>query len=218
MSNSLKEKVILCLGDSITAGALSSSPQTSYVGRLKQLSGACVVGYGSGGSRISKQTKPSDNPVLDRDFILRSEQMQSSADYVVVFGGTNDFGHGDAPLGTLGDDTPYTFYGALFCLYTQLKSKYPTAKIVAVTPLHRKDEKAPLERGYYLSPLKDYVSAIKKVAEKFSIPVLDLFSNKELNFKQIENSEKYFSGDGLHPNDLGHEIIANELYQFLLKV
>jgi len=218
MSNSLKEKVVLCLGDSITAGALSSSPQTSYVGRLKQLSGACVVGYGSGGSRISKQTKPSDNPVLDRDFILRSEQMQSVADYVVVFGGTNDFGHGDAPLGTLGDDTPYTFYGALFCLYTLLKSKYPTAKIVAVTPLHRKDEKAPLERGYYLSPLKDYVRAIKTVAEKFSIPVLDLFSNKELNFEQIENSEKYFSGDGLHPNDLGHEIIANELYQFLLKV
>ena len=37
-------------------------------------------------------------------------------------------------------------------------------------------------------------------------------------FEQIENGKKYFSSDGLHPNDLGHEIIANELYQFLLKV
>lgn len=218
MLNSLKEKTIICLGDSITAGALSSSPQTAYVGRLTQLSGATVINYGSGGSRISKQTKPSFNPVIDRDFILRAKEMQPTADYVVIFGGTNDFGHGDAPLGSLGDDTPYTFYGALFCLYTLLKNKYPTAKMVAVTPLRRRDENAPEERGFYLSPLKDYVSAIKRVAKEFSIPVLDLFSNAELTFTPKENGEKYFSADGLHPNDLGHQIIAQELYQFLLKV
>ena len=35
--------------------------------------------------------------------------MDSDADVVVVFGGTNDFGHGDAKLGTFESRDPYTF-------------------------------------------------------------------------------------------------------------
>ena len=209
-------KVVLCLGDSITAGALSSSSSNSYVGKLKELSGANVIGYGSGGSRIARQSVPSANPVLDRDFILRADEMQDYADYVLVFGGTNDFGHGDAPLGKMGDDTPYTFYGALNCLYTKLRNKYPMARLVAITPLHREFELVKCEKGNVVVPLCDYVQAIKQVANAFSIPVLDLYSIAEMLPDIPENKAEFFAQDGLHPNDAGHLRLAKTMYDFLL--
>ncbi len=41
--------------------------------------------------------------------------MDNDADIIIVFGGTNDFGNGDAPFGEMSDRTPYTFYGAYQC-------------------------------------------------------------------------------------------------------
>ena len=46
------------------------------------------------------------------------------ADGVVVFGGTDDFGHGDAPIGTPSDRTYDTFYGACHVLFSKLIEKY----------------------------------------------------------------------------------------------
>lgn len=39
--------------------------------------------------------------------------MDNDADIIIVFGGTNDFGNGDAPFGEMSDRTPYTFYGRI---------------------------------------------------------------------------------------------------------
>ena len=59
---------------------------------------------------------------------------------VAVFGGTNDYGHGDAPVGSFEDRTPDTFYGALHYLYSGLKEMYPKATIFVMLPLHREGE------------------------------------------------------------------------------
>lgn len=53
------------------------------------------------------------------------------------------FGHGDAPLGTMNDRTPDTFYGALHTLYTVLLEKYTEIPIIVITPLHRINEDNP---------------------------------------------------------------------------
>lgn len=39
--------------------------------------------------------------------------MDRNCDIVVVYGGVNDYAHGDAPIGTPEDTTPSTFYGAV---------------------------------------------------------------------------------------------------------
>ena len=51
---------------------------------------------------------------------MRFTEMDERADAVVVFGGTNDFGHGDAPLGKPSDRDPSTFYGACHYLMNGL--------------------------------------------------------------------------------------------------
>ena len=133
----LKNAKINFLGDSITEGHGTSAVGKKFTDLLAVNHGVIARNYGIGGTRVAKQITPSVEPRWDLDFITRAEQMEEDADAVVVFGGTNDYGHGDAPLGNMTDRDPYTFYGGLHTLYTTLIARYPGKPIVVLTPLHR---------------------------------------------------------------------------------
>lgn len=129
------------LGDSMTQGqGVTDQEHNIFWQRLKRECGLAEArGYGISGTRIARQHLRED-PQFDQDFLSRVEAMDDDADLIVVFGGTNDFGHGDAPLGVMGDRTPYTFYGACHRLMQNLITKYPESQIVFMTPIHRKVE------------------------------------------------------------------------------
>ena len=127
----IRGKKINFLGDSITQGCGVVIPGNIYHERLASEYGlAAARNYGIGGTRIARQTKPSLYPEWDLDFVLRVDHLDPDADIVVVFGGTNDFGHGDAPLGEFSDRTQDTFYGACHVLFEYLINTYPEATIV----------------------------------------------------------------------------------------
>ena len=198
----LRDKKVCFLGDSITAGGAASAPEKSFVGLFGlKYPTATIINYGLGGTRIAKKTSPSDKPQADLDFNLRVPEMENDADLVVVFGGVNDFGSGDAPLGQYGDETDDTFYGALYTLYENLIKKYPYGKILVVTPLHCEGENVPNHQG---NKLEEYVVAVRKTAELFSFPVLDLYAVSGMN-PAFGRVKEIFMPDGLHPNDLGHQ-------------
>lgn len=202
------------LGDSITEGAGVPDQKYAYWSVLKDRYGLAEARcYGIGGTRIARQQKPSEKPRWDLDFCSRVEGMDPDADLVVVFGGTNDFGHGDAPFGTPADRTVDTFYGALHVLMRSLIEKYPAATIVFMTPLHRAVEFK--EDRPDVPPLAAYVHAIKEVAEYYGIPVMDLFANSNIQ-PQIPVQKELFTKDGLHPNIAGAARIAERLGNFLL--
>ena len=211
----LKGTKINFLGDSITEGAGTSSHDKMFTMLIEREYGAICQNYGIGGTRIARQKTPTEEK-WDRDFISRVPEMDNDADIVVVFGGTNDFGHGDAPLGTMDDRTPYTFYGALHCLYTALTEKYPGVPVVILTPLHRWNEDSPKgdNKPAPVGTLKEYVNIIREVAEYYSLPVLDLFKESGLQPKIPVIQQKYVP-DGLHPNDDGNAILAHKIARFL---
>ena len=211
----LKGTKINFLGDSITEGAGTSSHDKMFTMLIEREYGAICQNYGIGGTRIARQKTPTEEK-WDRDFISRVPEMDNDADIVVVFGGTNDFGHGDAPLGTMSDRTPYTFYGALHCLYTALTEKYPDVPVVILTPLHRLNEDSPKgdNTPAPVGTLKEYVNIIREVAEYYSLPVLDLFKESGLQPKIPVIQQKYVP-DGLHPNDDGNAILAHKIARFL---
>jgi len=211
----LKGTKINFLGDSITEGAGTSSHDKMFTMLIEREYGAICQNYGIGGTRIARQKTPTEEK-WDRDFISRVPEMDNDADIVVVFGGTNDFGHGDAPLGTMDDRTPYTFYGALHCLYTALTEKYPDVPVVILTPLHRLNEDSPKgdNKPAPVGTLKEYVNIIREVAEYYSFPVLDLFKESGLQPKIPIIQQKYIP-DGLHPNDDGNAILAHKIARFL---
>ena len=211
----LKGTKINFLGDSITEGAGTSSPDRMFTMLIEREYGAICQNYGIGGTRIARQ-KTATVEKWDRDFISRVPEMDADADIVVVFGGTNDFGHGDAPLGTMSDRTPFTFYGALHCLYTALTEKYPDVPVVILTPLHRLNEDSPKgdNKPEPVGTLKEYVNIIREVAEYYSFPVLDLYKESGLQPKVPVIQQKYIP-DGLHPNDDGNAILAHKIARFL---
>ena len=199
------------LGDSITEGHGCSGEALRFADRIAAEYGAVTRCYGIGGTRLARQTKPSENPRHDLDFPSRVAEMDPDADVVVVFGGTNDFGHGDAAFGNFSDRTADTFCGALHELYTALLEKYPEAVIMVMTPLHRDTESIPNMHG---KVLKDYVDMIRQAAEYYSLPVLDLFATSGIQPAAPAMKGRYMP-DGLHPNDAGHVILTNKIVKFI---
>ena len=204
----LKGKKINFLGDSITEGVGASEYARCYLEQFAAATGAICRNYGISGTRIAKRRIPYDIPEFDRYYASRVPEMDPDADIVVVFGGTNDYGHGDAPLGEMNDRTIWTYYGALHVLFTALIEKYPAAQIVVLTPLHRDDEEK------RTPTLKPFVDATRQVAEFYSLPVLDLWANYGIQ-PRIPVMKEMYVPDGLHPNDAGHAILANKLRAFL---
>ena len=205
------------LGDSITEGVGTTDNSKRYFELIKREHNLSEVkGYGIAGTRIAKQKEPSEISSYDRYFSSRVDDMED-ADGIIVFGGVNDFGSGDAPIGAFSDKTSDTFYGACHMLYSKLINRYCGKTIVIMTPLHYiAENNVKIKHGVAVT-LKTYVDIIREVAEYYSLPVCDLFKNSGLQ-PAIDANRKMFMPDGLHPNDAGHKLIAERLGGFLMNL
>lgn len=224
----LKGLKINFLGDSITEGVGTSTRENVYHAVLKREVGLLEArNYGVSGTRFAKQSglgfagkedyTSAGDYTDNNSFVDRMSSMDDDADVVVVFGGTNDYGHGDAPLGEMSDRTPYTFYGACHHLFSTLAVKYIGKPVIIMTPIHRESEGVKNEPSCFEGKnitFKTYVDIIREVAEFYSLPVLDLFATSGIQPQVKEIKEKYVP-DGLHPNDEGNLIIARKLKSFL---
>lgn len=211
----LKGKKVCFLGDSITEGYGTSDISKRYTDVFKEISGVKDIFVdGIGGTRIARQQKINPDLLVwdTNEFTKRVDVLPDDADIVVVFGGTNDYGHGDAPFGENTDESEDTFCGALNVLFKKLIRKYPSSTIVFMTPLHRTDEQNRNKSNNLI--LRDYVDKIKELAADYSVPVLDLFAESGMQPCINEQREVYFM-DGVHPNDAGSRRIAEKLLGFL---
>ncbi len=204
------------LGDSITEGHGTSDVKHRYDSVLAELAELALTrNYGIGGTRIAYHSGASAWPVWDLYFCGRATKMSPDADLVIVFGGTNDYGHGNAPMGTASDTTPDTFIGAVNWLMTYLKGAYPNARLVFMTPMRREgDTLRPSVSGHLLS---DYADAMLDAGKRHGIPVLDLYRELPVD-PNIPEMKSAYVPDGLHPNDEGHKLIAILLYKFLCEL
>ncbi len=219
-----KGKTISFVGDSITFGyGLNQNEKDRFSTIIKndcQLKEA--YNYGVSGTRIAYQSKPSPRAAHDLYFCGRVFAL-FPADLIFVYGGVNDYIHGDAPLGQPTDKTPTTFYGALEYLLTTLKENYPSSRLAFATPAHcfregytdsqpSNDERKGSADNKY--PLYVYVEAIKEKCLEHNVPVLDMFNDFEINVNNKAQREKYTT-DGLHFNEAGHKLLAERIKKFL---
>jgi len=214
----LENATVNFLGDSITEGAGASCIENRFTDVFARMFGAKANNYGIGGTRIARQQQVT-SLLRYRDFCLRAEEMDPQADAVVVFGGTNDFGHGNAPLGTPQDRTPFTFYGACHTLMQLLTERYVGKPVVIITPLHRLKEDSPdgedaEMRGGNTALLSRYREILMEVAAYYALPVLDLYAVSGMQ-PAVPACRERLMPDGLHPNDAGHAILARKIGLFL---
>ena len=207
------------LGDSITQGAGASCVATQYVSLVGEMLGCVARNYGEGGTRIAKQTVPSELAIFDRDFLMRSELMEKDADMVFVFGGTNDYGHGDAELGDIDSMDEYTFCGAVNSLIAKLSAIYGKEKLHFILPLHRYNEDNLYGEGNKKkagAPLSTYVALLKEMLQKQGIPTLNF--EKEFPIPAVNDGTDGLTVDGLHPNDTGHRLLAEKICEYIRSV
>ena len=198
------------VGDSITAGTGTTKIYYEYL--KDSLGFGSVTAMGVGGSCFSAA---SDYGQSNQPLINRWENIPQ-ADLIVVFMGTNDYGH-ETPLGTAEDTQDGTFYGTLNVIIPALVAKHTSSKIVFVTPLHRYGfgTSKILETKFTYdhipngvgATLGDYVQALKTVCADNGVDIIDLYTECTLDPTDTAVRSAYMP-DGLHPNAAGHEVIA----------
>lgn len=200
------------LGDSITQIYSATAPENVYHQVIKRNYGlAKANNYGLGGTRIARQNVPSQETLFDLTFEIRAEVMDRDVDAIVILGGTNDYGHGDAKFGNLEDECVNTYCGAVNSLITSLKKNFPHAEIVFLTPLHRLNETDPHAPDN--KTLADYVEAMREICKKRNVKVIDLFA-----LNNMDPADTKLFADGLHPTDEGHAVLGEIVAQELLKL
>ncbi len=197
------------LGDSITAGAGASFPSSCYVSLVNEDPHIKAKNYGIGGARLAHQTN-SEGDLYEPYCFLNRIKGLGEADALYVFGGTNDYGHGDAKMGKLGDTDAFTFHGAVRTIIEEVTKKFPVSKVVFILPLPRFNEddihgEGLKKTGY---PLSEYRKALIEEVSAKGIRYLDF--SREFPRPTSNGNEGYFV-DGLHPNDKGHALLASLL-------
>ena len=194
-----KPLIISGLGDSILYGDRLEDTFDSFLYLMgKEIGKPVIYNYGLCGSALSGKNA---DRLLDR-----YQNMNPDSDYIVVFGGTNDYGYG-VPLGKMEDRTDETFYGGLHLLVQGLMDGYPNSRICLLTPIRRLQDTKANSLGFQL---QDYADAIMKVADYYGVIALNLLEEEELDFTK---SLRTYMPDGLHPNEKGHQKMAEYLIQ-----
>lgn len=186
------------IGDSITAMGL-------YTQKLTEKAGIIVNNYGVGGTTYSSVN--SSNP-----FYERVSSMTEECDFVLVFGGTNDWGL-SVPIGNQNDTEPNTFYGGLNVTFNKLRAKFPVKPIFVETILQRnlasgKGQASGMMQNGNGNSIFDFNKAIENIADRYGCEVFDGCTRSGIVYENLDS----YTIDRLHLNDNGAERYA----QFLL--
>jgi len=204
-NNRWSQKSWLTLGDSITKANGYQPIVKEKLGFLK------IDNKGINGQTMAYQKTNKSTYYIGKDINYKQY------DLVTIFIGTNDFRY-NKKLGKLSNNNEYdqaTFIGAYQLLIEKILKSNKDIDLVLITPLQRSKDGYDInftnEAGYKLI---DYVNAIKDLGKKYSLPVLDLYSNSGFT----NNTLSVYTRDNLHPNEKGYKIIAQKMYSFLLNL
>ena len=232
-SNPYKGKIWTALGDSLTMTTSQNSIKHTPNGRgyiywvNQKLEFAEINNMGLDSSTISTvRTSP-------QNFVQRMVNIPSTSNLITVFGGYNDMWSSTSKLGTINDTDTNTIYGALNKIARYLLTNYPKAIIVFFTTLHWTWERegSSANPPYVVNPngltTPLLNQAIRDVGNKYGIPVIDLEKNSGIfpgTFNQNTGTAtkyphfSYYTYDGLHLNERGHQKIAKLIVNELLKL
>lgn len=193
---------VACVGDSITRGSGSSNPETtSYPGVLQSNLGKDfhVLNYGVSGTTA---LKTSEKPFWRSD--MYSLSLKSKPNYVIIMFGTND-----SKKKAWRESEFEANYMELIKKYQALSTK-PVIFLCVPPPYYAKESLFGIQGDIINNELP---RIIPKIAKAAGIRLVNIY-----HFLGGENMDKenMFS-DGLHPNDDGYEVIANQVSASILE-
>lgn len=212
LSDPLPGNTLMAIGDSMvyghTIGVDKSWP--AIVGKMNDMQ---VDNRGTNGAYMSNvQYNGHDNSVYQKTCVSGSEFYISDSDlqaskYIIVYAGTNDCNH-STTIGTIDSVDPSTFCGALNLICQSLQTRAPASKIAFITPYLR----AGIE-----SRCETYITAIKNVCRKYSIPVFDNGADGGICWsnQSIRDTLTIGGSDTFHLNEAGMVYVSTKYSSFL---
>ncbi len=191
-------------GDSIMHG--NENGNVSYATLIAANNNMTLDNKAIGGGTIASGTYHGQTA---RHWICQSVlTINQNCDIIIVNGGVNDYWN-SVPLGTLTPDytstvDSTTFYGGLETLFRNLLSRFPNKKIAFVTN-HNINNILTQNNNLNLK-FRNYYEAIIETAEKYSIPVIDLHKNSQLNTGILSFKSYTVNSDGVHPTTEGYNL------------
>ena len=194
----------VCVGDSLTEH--NSRTTKHYYDYVAEITGIIPVDMGLSGSGYKKKYD------TNGAFYQRVSNVPLDADVITIFGSFNDLS-GSYTLGTKDDTGTDTIGGCINTTLDNLFNILPLAKLGVISPtpwigLY------PLDTGAGAN----YVSLLEQICKKRGIPFLNLYYCSSLRPWESSYRELAYSkdeGNGVHPDETGHEIIAPRFKAFL---
>lgn len=198
------------LGTSITA-------QGNYTSALATLSGMALTNLGVSGASIGANSHYGSLGIYNQ-----IANIPTDTQVVTIEAGTNDFGAGansaeNTPLGTLGDTTTATFYGALYAAIVAIRARAPNAMIVFLSTYSATSAFASHAIGttnYRGNTLVQFQQAFEDVAKYTGYPLIDVGRRSGLGYFMSAS----LTSDGLHINGAGGAIHATYDYEDFLRL
>lgn len=196
-------------GDSLTA--VNDTSSKFYHDYIKDKTGCIVDNYAYSGSGYS--VAGSGVP-----FYTRVNQIMVSPppNVVTIFGSLNDLNSDGLPLGAVTDTDTSTICGCMHTTFNNLIGRLsrngivPVVGVISPTPW--------LSRGLGDASAEAYCAALESMCKARGIPYLDLFHSSGLRPDIATCKTLMFDEGGIHPNALGHKVIAARVEKFLLSL
>lgn len=191
ITTKLNRKHVAFIGDSITQGRFRKYSDTGLTWTTTKPFGSLVSeyaddmdygNYGIGGACVT-------NVVNSWMSLVNNCYKIVGYDIVFICGGTNDYGN---------NASRSNFTSAYQTVVDTLKSN--NTEVVACTPVYRTSKTGKNSQGLTLN---DYCTMIKDISSSSNIKCIDLYT--------LTNDKVFitYCPDGLHPNEVGHKIMAD---------
>ena len=180
----VRDKKMLVFGDSIAQGYDALHPSKHYTVLLADFLKADIYNKAIGGEKFIP-----DLANTDENFV---------PDYIIVAYGTNDWSKTEFD----------TFRSNCKDFYETLSRKYPSAKILALTPIWRKDYNEQHNCGPF-SFIADYIEEVTATLD-------NVYCLHGFDF--VPHQENMYGDLRLHPNDDGFVYYANNVYDAMKSI
>lgn len=196
---------ILFQGDSITDCGRDWNNDTQ-LGRGYAHLVEAELGYREPGMHTFINKGISGNRVVDLYARIKRDIINYKPDVMSILIGVNDVWHeiGDSPNGVDADK----FFKIYSMLIEEVREALPNIKIMILEPFVLEACSTTENWEFFKTETKKRADMARKIAEKYSLPFIELQNGFDELAKKAENS--YWLADGVHPTPAGHEFIKTQ--------
>ena len=201
----LYKKKWVALGDSLTEK--NQTAISNYTDFILAYNAMNLVNMGAGGTGYMRGYQTNEA------FYQRAADIPS-CDIITVFGSGNDLAY-YSDLGNVTDTTTATICGCINKTFDIIFANHPTTPLLVIAPTPWAGNTPDMTTGMAL-----YCERLREICSRRGIAYLDLFHHSGLrpNDNNQKNLVYYNDGDYVHPNKLGHSIIAPRIMRAMEEV